>query len=333
MAATYKDIQKMTGLSLSTISNYFNGISVRDKNRKAIEQAIDKLDFRINEYARGLKSRKSRTVGLLIPELNSTFHTTIMGEVCDVLRTKGYSAIVCDCHQKKEVEREALTFLLDKMVDGVITIPLDKTGKHLQLAAERGIPVVLVDRLVTDFKTDAVLLDNTGAGALAAQEFVQKGHRNIGMICGEQAIYTMRNRRLGFTEYLEKHDITPCEDWLICTEFSMDGGYQAAKRMLSGASRPTALFTANYELTLGAVMAINELGIRIPEDVSLIGFDNLPLAQIVKPRLTMIVQPMRDFAVCAADIMLRRLSDDPPRGNQIIELSAQMVPGNSVLQL
>ena len=139
MAKTYKDIQAMTGLSLATISKYFNGGALREENRIAIEQAIQKLDYRVNLFAQGLKSKKSRKVGVLNPELTSTYHTVVTSEVCYHLREAGYDTVVCDAHLDRQIERDALNFLLDRMVDGIITIPLDPAGEHLHKARERQI--------------------------------------------------------------------------------------------------------------------------------------------------------------------------------------------------
>ena len=138
MPGTYKDIQNITGLSLSTISKYFNGGNLREENRLSIEKAIEELDFTVNAFARGLKSRQSHTIGILVPDLSSTFNAIIMEQVCEILRSHGYGSIVCTCNGNQKAEKSSLSFLLDKMVDGIITIPMDETGKHLEEASKRG---------------------------------------------------------------------------------------------------------------------------------------------------------------------------------------------------
>ena len=333
MAATYKDIQRMTGLSLSTISKYFNGGNVLDANRKAIDHAIVKLDFRVNEFARSLKSKRSKTIGVLIPELNSTFHTSIIADVEDILRADGYGIIVCDSRLNKQMEKDALEFLLGKMVDGIITIPFDKSGEHLKLADERNVPVVLIDRLVTDYKADAVIVDNSGAAEMAVKEFVDNGHRRIAILCGPDGIFTMKARMDGFKRALEKSQIELTEEYLISTKMTISGGYEGAKNLMKLENPPTALFCANYEITLGAIIALNESGVKIPNDLSVIGFDDLMLAQVVQPTLTIIVQPMREIAENAARLILDRLESDKSGGTKTIELSASMTRGHSVCKL
>ncbi|HEX2986517.1 MAG TPA: LacI family DNA-binding transcriptional regulator [Caproiciproducens sp.] len=333
MASTYKDIQRLTKLSLSTISKYFNGGNVLDENRKAIERAIVKLDFRVNEYARGLKSKRSKTIGVLIPELNSTFHTAIIAEVEDILRQHGYGTIVCDSRLDKKVERDSLEFLLGKMVDGIITIPFDKSGEHLLLADERNVPVVLIDRLETDYKTDAVIVDNSGAAEMAVNEFAENGHTKIAILCGPEGVFTMKARMDGFRRALAKHRIEPNDDYFVSEKMTISGGYEGAKRLLKMEDPPSALFCANYEMTLGAIIAVNESGIKVPSELSLIGIDNLTLAQVVKPTLTIISQPMREIAENAARLMLNRLEDPQKGRKEIIELNVSMVRGQSVLCL
>lgn len=332
MAATYHDIQRLTGLSLSTISKYFNGGSVRPATEAAISEAAQALNFRVNDFARGLKSKKSRSIGLLIPELDSTFHTTIMRHISETLRMRGYSCIVVDCNADRQVELDAMGFLLDKMVDGVITIPYDKSGAPLKLAMDRDIPVVLVDRLIPGFKADAVILDNQRAGALAAGHLLSHGHRRIGMVSGPAGIYTMQHRRQGFCDALKAAGAL--NEYLVTdAEFSVEGGYRAALELLSNHSRPTALFCANYELTLGAIIAMNELGLRWPDDLSLLGFDNLVLARVLKPALTTIAQPMEQMAATAAALMLDRLEQGPAPGTHTIELAPTLVQGASVAHI
>lgn len=329
MAKTYLDIQKMTGLSLSTISKYFNGGKLRDENRAAIERAIEKLDYRVNEFARGLKSKRSRKVGVLIPELSSTFHTVIMSEVCHLLRQAGYDTVVCDCHLDKQVEHDAFGFLLNRMVDGVITIPLNQRGDHLKEAARRGVPVVLVDRLASEFRTDAVIVDNVSAGGMAAEALLAHGHRRIGLITGLPDIYTMRARAQGFQSALIQSGVALDPALTREIEFTVDGGYQAAMALLTMREPPSALFCANYDLMLGMIMALNELGLRIYEDISVVGIDDLTLSRVIKPRLTMIMQPMQEIAAQASRLMMERL-EGPVPGIRLVELPTELIQGASI---
>jgi LacI family transcriptional regulator len=333
MASTYKDIQQLTGLSLSTISKYFNGGNVIKANRIAIDHAVAKLDFRMNEFARSLKSKRSKTIGVIIPELNSTFNTSIIADIEDILRTHGYGTIVCDCRLNKQIEKDAFKFLLSKMVDGIITIPFDKSGEHLKLADERHIPIVLIDRLVTEYKADAVIVDNSGATEMAVKEFTDNGHKRIAILCGPDGIYTMKARMDGYKKALAANKIDMTEDYMISGNMSISGGYEGAKRLIHFTNPPTAILCANYEITLGAIIALNESRVKIPNELSVIGFDNLIIAKIIQPSLTIIVQPMREIAENAARLMLDRLEAKTADGTRTIELNVSISKGNSVFKI
>lgn len=148
MAATMKDIARRTGLGLATISSYFNGGNVREKNRIKIEEAIEELHYEVNEVARGLKTNATRTIGVVIPELNNTFCAEIITGMEDVLRSHGYATIVCDCRTDKKLEREAVEFLTRRRVDGIINMPVDEEGNHLKRFQKTGKPIVLIDRKI-----------------------------------------------------------------------------------------------------------------------------------------------------------------------------------------
>jgi LacI family transcriptional regulator len=332
LPATYKDIKRLTGLSLSTISKYFNGGNVRPQTMEAIEAAAQKLDFRINDFARGLKSGRSMSVGVLIPELNSSFHTTIMRQVGQFLRQRGYSCLVCECNADKSIEREALSFLVDKMVDGIITIPLDSSGSHLELARARNVPVVLVDRKTTAFETDAVLIDNFSAGKMAAEFFIERGHSRAAIISGPSGIYTMSERSRGFA-WAFKERCSGADVKTLEVDFSIEGGYQAAKELLINGSDITCVFCPNYEITLGAVTAMNELKVRYPQDISLIGFDNMELSKVLNPSLTIVEQPMQEIAKLAAQLLIDRLEKKDDSDVKTITLPAKITMGKSVAVL
>lgn len=186
MAATIKDIAKRTGLGLATISSYLNGGNVRDKNKVKIEAAIKELDFEINELARSLKTNCSKTIGVVIAELNNIFCTEIIIEIEDILRNHGYATIVCDCRTDKNLEKEAIEFLYRKRVDGIINIPVNVDGSYLNCFQRSKKPIVLIDRKLNGLDCDCVLVDNMTATKNAVKLLMQNGHTKIGMIGGPE---------------------------------------------------------------------------------------------------------------------------------------------------
>ena len=334
MASTIKDIARETGLSLATISKYLNGGSLREKNRQAIEQAIRKLDYHVNEYARGLKSNRSRTVGVVIPELSNLFITQIISVMEGVLQEKGYSVMVCDCRSDPERECRAVRFLLEKRVDGLINMPIGAGGTHLEPALEKGLPVLLLDRPLASLagRVSCVLSDNEGAARTATRRLLEAGHRQIGIIVGPTDIFTSQLRLKGYREALEEYGVAPCENLIAYSDYTVQGGYRQICRLLEENKTMTAVFVTNYEMTLGALIALNERGVRIPEELSIIGFDDLDLSRVANPPLTIVSQPLEEIGLQAARLMLDQLSGEN-RTPLTLTLSTSIQEGKSVRQL
>lgn len=335
MAATMKDLARETGLGLATLSKYFNGGNVREKNRLLIEAAVKKLHYVPNEVARSLKTQQSRVIGVIIPELSNAFITSIISSMEDILRRHDYAVIVCDCRSDPKREKEAVEFLLHRRVDGLINMATDMTGSHLKVALSAGIPVLLIDRLIDSLrgKTSAVVIDNAHAAGQAVRKLTDLGHRQIGLVLGNPNLYTTNQRLSGYLNALKEAGITPSEDYIRYGDYTMDGGYQAVQDLLRLKNRPTALFVTNFEMTLGAMLALQHNNIRVPEDLSVIGFDKLELFGEIFPDLTLIRQPQQSIGREAANLMLDMLTDRencPPR---IVTLTTDLTEGSSVRRL
>ena len=331
-----KDIARKTGLGLATISSYFNGGNVREKNRKKIEEAIEELHYEVNEVARGLKTNATRTVGVVIPELNNVFCAEIITEMEDILRGHGYATIVCDCRTDRMLEQEAVDFLSRKRVDGIINMPVDTEGRHLKKFLKTGKPVVLIDRKIQGAACDSVLVDNEKAAEDAMELFLKNGHRKVGIIGGPQEISTAQERVRGYKKAYEKNGIS-LEESLICREdYTIQGGVRGLEKLVKTNPRMTAVFVTNYEMTMGAVIGLNELGMRVPEEISVIGFDNLQFARACSPKLTIVAQPTVEIAREAAGLMLKRLESrtgESPAEYCEEKLSTEIIMGRSVLNI
>lgn len=335
MAATMKDIANRTGLGLATISSYFNGGNVREKNRIKIEEAIEELHYEVNEVARGLKTNATKTIGVVIPELNNTFCAEIITGMEDVLRSHGYATIVCDCRTDRKLEREAVEFLTRKRVDGIINMPVDGEGNHLKKFRKTGKPVVLIDRSIQGLVCDSVLVDNQKAAEDAVNIFLEKGHRSIGIIGGPEDIFTAQERLKGYCKALE-HAGIPIRDSLISHgDYTIQGGMRELEKLVRDNPDMTAVFVTNYEMTMGAIIGINELGISIPEQLSVIGFDNLQFARACNPKLTVVSQPTEEIAHKVAGIILNRLEQGKDENQEPVceKLFTEVINGKSVTAL
>ncbi|HBF36618.1 MAG TPA: LacI family transcriptional regulator [Firmicutes bacterium] len=325
-----KDVSRETGLSLATISKYLNGGNVLDKNKQAIEAAIQKLDFKVNEMARALKTNRSMTVGVLIPNFENIFFTSIVSNIENGLLQEGYSTIVCDYKENPLLEAEKLNFLLDKMVDGIIMMPLTDSDELINEIISKDIPVILIDRMINNVNCDVVLVDNLNASYNAVEQLIIRGHKRIGIIVGPEDVYTAQERLKGYIRVHEDYGREVDPRLIKYGDYQMQSGYELFQELLQVDPLPTAIYVTNYEMTLGAVIAINETNLKIPEDLSVIGFDNLALARIVKPSLSIVVQPMQQIGEVAAQILLKRLKKDLSGFPAVVRLKTELLIRDSV---
>ena len=333
MAATMNDIARITGLGLATISKYLNGGNVLPRNKALIDDAVKELNFTVNTFARGLKTKRSHTIGVVIPELNFAFFTSIITHVTDALRKRGYAVLVCDCRTDVKLEKEMVAFLVDKRVDGILNIPTNPWGEHLRSALDRGVPIVLIDRMIQRLagQVSAVLVDNADASRRATALLLDEGHRDIGIILGPKGVYTTERRYAGFLEAHAQRGLAVWERGTVFSDYTMEGGYAATKKMLSAPRLPTALFVTNSEMTLGAGIALNETRVRIPDDLSLLSFDKPDLVNALFPTLTSVQQPHNAIGESAANLLLNmQHMDKEPIQHQVAILSTQLQLGTSV---
>lgn len=334
MESTIKDIKKETGLALSTISKYLNGGNVRPENKKKIEDAVKKLDYHPNEMARGLITKKTRTIGFVIYDISGTFGGLLTHYVGALTRQSGYGMIICDSNNDEEIEAENIKFLVDKKVDGILVIPVSSNESFLESAKRADIPIVTLDRSIPGAHLDCVTIDNVAAAQTAVEYLIRRGHEKIAAIYSEE--YTGKQRRDGYRNAMKEAGL-PVSGAYEYHEgiHSVSLGYAGTKKLLAlpKPDRPTAIFMSNYEVALGVVMAINEQGISCPQDISLISFDALTLNLVMKPMMTVMVQPMEEIASEAVRILMARLQSEGQTAVQRVLLSAELREGDSVRDL
>ncbi len=335
MPTTLNDIAKYTGLSIATVSKHINGIKIKEENQVIIDEAVKKLDYTVNEYARGLKINRSRTVGILVHALANIFMAEIVTQIEKVLRENNYSTVICNCNSDKKIEKEAVKFLMSKRVDAIINIPTDTSGAHLEPAIKQNLPILLIDRLTDNLKdkTDCVLLDNEKAAYEATELLINKGHKNIGIVVGPKEMFTSASRLNGYKKALIKANIPIKDDLIYYSDFDTEGGYNAVKYLCENNFNMTATFVTNYEMSLGAIIYANEKRIKIPSQLSIIAFDSMELTKIVNPKLTIVTQPLIEMANQGANIILKKLTNKEEHTNETVVLSATLVEGDSVADI
>lgn len=308
--STIKDVAKYTGLSIATISKYINGGNVLIENRAIIQEAIEKLDYTRNEMARGLKTNKTMTIGILIPSLENIFFTTIISMIEDHLLEEGYGTIICDFKEDVKLEKKKLEFLVNKQVDGIIMVSYGADKDYIMELLNKKIPVILLDRMVKGIDCDCVLADNLNASYQAVEALITRKHKRIGIISGPDGTYTAEERRKGYERVHEDYDPKIDDGLIVSSDYTAEGGYKALSHFWEMPERPSAVMVTNYEMTIGAIMAINDLGINVPVDLSIIGFDNIQMSKVVRPPLSIVEQPMKEIGMTAARLLVKRLKGD-----------------------
>lgn len=334
MAVAIKDVAREANLSISTISKYMNGGTVKEKNRERIEAAIEKLGYHPNEFARGLRDASTRTIGVLLHSLQDASSADHVATIEKQLRAEGYSMVLISHEGNLGLAREALEFLISKQVDGLLLEPLPGIEQSLLPFRTANKPVVSVDSPIDPNQYDSVT-SNSMIGIYQGVEYlIGKGHRKIGMISGglneTKTLRTSVDRINGFTRAMEDYNLPIRREWVIAGDFHFQSGYNAMKKLWQCSNKPTALIIANYYMCLGAMRAIHELKIRIPEDLSLVTMDNMALTWISTPTLTCIEQPIQEMADEAVSLLIRRLQGDTHDFPKSIKLYTSFIERESV---
>lgn len=330
MAVTIKDVAKETNLAISTISKYMNGGTVRKQNQELIEAAVRKLGYSPNRSAQGLRTSKTYVIGLVTGRVNSPHTAAIVSEIERKLRMLGYS-ITFATHEENEVQaKEYVDYMVEKGLDGVIATPVGAGGNYLKSALEQNIPVVILDERCVDIETDCVQTDCCGGAYQIVEYLVETGHKKIAIITGPEYKLTARERLKGYLRVLEDYEYPVRQEYLIAGKFDYQSGYEGILELWKLKEKPTAVFVSNYDMCLGAMAAIYNLGIRVPEDLSVVSFDDFALSVMVRPKLTTVRQPLEEMANVSCDLLYKRMQGDYSDYPRKIRLKTECIYRNSV---
>ncbi len=332
MSATIKDIKEETGLSLATISKYLNGGKVLEKNAQLIRDAVEKLHYQPNEMARSLVTNKTRTVGVVCYSVASLFAGIMIKHVGDYLRSKGYGVLICDSDNREELQEENIRFMLNKKVDGIIIIPVSARPDCLRIAKDAHVPVVVLDRNIEGQDHDLVTADNYNAAIKLMDCLIAHHHTKIALISSD-ANLSHADRNRAYMDVLRRENIPVRKEYICLDNHTMEAGYCAMKKLMCLDERPTAVFSTGYDFNLGIIMALNEDNIKYPEEISIVGFDDLILPSILHTQLTVMSQPMEKMGRAAASLLLKRIHGKKSVKPEHIIFDATLLRGNSVIDL
>lgn len=321
-----KDVAEAAGVSTATVSRVLSKKPhVRPELREKVMRAVEELGYRPNLVARSLRSQRSNAIGLIVSDIRNPYFTSISRAVEDTAYEQEYNVIFCNTDENPEKEALYLRLMRDQNVAGLILSPTRQVSTDLS-ALHFDAPIVIVDRTIhpVDFEVDVVRIDNVGAGYRLTQHLVDKGYRQIAGLFGEVST-TGRERRKGFEDALQGSDL-PVRARFVPPR--IESGHDAARAFLLGENPPDAILATNSLLAAGALSAIQELGLRIPEQVALVGFDRTTWSTLVQPTLTLIEQPTYEIGKTATELLLQRI-EDPKRPAREIILQGKLVIGGS----
>jgi LacI family fructose operon transcriptional repressor len=323
-----KDVAEAAGVSTATVSRVLsNGAHVRPELRTRVQEAVERLGYRPNLVARSLRAQQTSTLGLIVSDIRNPFFTSISRAVEDTAYEQGYSILLCNTDEDPEKEAIYLNLMRDANVAGIIFSPTRQIANQFASLA-LNIPIVVVDRTIKDADVDMVLLDNVESAMRLASHLIENGYRRIGGIFGERST-TGRERRAGLEQAMRAYGLTPIlAEQMKYVAPKPEAGYAAALEMLKSLEPPEALFTSNSLLAEGALRAIRECGLTIPEQVALVTFDDTTWASLVQPAITLIAQPTYEIGQAAAELLLQRIAN-PQRPTRQVILKGQLLARGS----
>ncbi len=305
------DVAAAARVSVATVSRVLNGNEKVDPERqRRVLSAIEELGYRRDGVARNLRRGSTKVWGLVISDIENPFFTSLVRGVQDQADEEGYSIILLNSDEDLDKEGRCLALMVEERVAGAILSPVSETKSVMDLLISTGTPAVMVDRRIRGLAVDTVIVDNVLGAYDGTMHLLGAGHRRVACISGPAESTTGINRVTGYLRALEKTALAAEPELIRTTDFKRGGGYRATLDLFRQDPRPDAMIVMNNLMTEGALHALRELGLRVPRDVALVGFDDLSWATLVEPQLTTIAQPVRELGRAAAELLGRRCRGD-----------------------
>lgn len=314
---TMREVAAAAGVSTATVSRVANGLpGVDSALKKRVQSVIDEMGYRPNLVARGLRMQTTPLVALVIPDIENAFFTSICRGVEDVARRQKYSVMLCNTDEDPAKESSYLDILAAHAVSGVI-ISAASVNSDVSPLTDLGIAVVAVGRRIGP-ELDCVRSDSEGGARQATRHLISFGAQRVACITGPQDVVTAEQRLDGYRQALEGFSKEIDESLIVHTNFKEDGAYRAMNQLLDLDSPPDAVFVANNRMVIGAMRACRERGVAVPDQVSLVGFDDLPWADLTTPSITTMRQPTYEIGAAAARLLLERINGEDGPGREIV---------------
>lgn len=308
MAASIKDVAAKSGVSAATVSHVINNTRfVADSTKEKIMSAMEELKYVPNSMARSLRTNKTRTVALLIPDISNFFFTELAEAIESVLSKNGYSLFLCNTGEDIFVEKKQIMLMSSQLVSGIIIAPTNRDFDYRSLFTDENYPIVFIDRKTNELQGDAIIVDGKRATYKAVSCLIDKGHKRIGYIAGRSSLSTTDERLAGYLEAIEGKGIAIDESLIKRGDSKYESGYKLTEELLE--TNTTAIFVSNNLMAVGAMKCLSNKNISIPERMAIIGFDDYNWSTITNPPLSTIKQPVTKLGTTAAELILKRIEN------------------------
>jgi DNA-binding LacI/PurR family transcriptional regulator len=307
--ATIKDIAKRLNISISTVSRALrNATDVKNETRKAVLALAEELKYEPNRLAISLRERQTHTIGVIVPNLDYVLSMMVRG-IDEVALEAGYTVMVCQSNESFGREILNTRRLLDSLVDGfIISVSSEtKSFEHFKKIQERNLPLVVFDRVTPDLIAPSVRLDNEEGGFLATEHLIEQGYKHIAILAGPKNLGISNKRMQGYLNALKKYKTKKEDALIIHCDFNQDYAYHATKELLANKKKPDAIFAISDRMAIGAMLAIKEYGLRMPEDIGLVGFNNEPVTSLVAPQISSVEMPSFELGKAAAKLFIETI--------------------------
>ncbi len=333
MTVTIYDVAREANVSMATVSRVVNNNpNVKPQTRKKVFEAIDRLGYRPNAVARGLASKKTTTVGVVIPDISNSIFAEVARGIEDIANMYHYNIILCNADKRKEKEIRVINTLLEKQVDGLLFMGGAVTEDHILAFNTSSVPVVLCATSEDNESYPSVDIDHETAAYDAVQHLLTEGHRSIAMISGplEDPMNGFARYR-GYKKALEEAGLQVEESMVRIGNYRYESGIDVTKYFLQLKDRPTAIFSANDEMAIGAIHCAQDSGIQVPEELSVISVDNARMASMVRPQLTTVAQPMYDIGAVSMRLLTKLMNKENVQNQRVI-LPHEIIHRQSVVK-
>lgn len=329
MNITIYDVAREANVSMATVSRVVNGNpNVKPATRKKVLDTIERLGYRPNAVARGLASKKTTTVGVIIPDISSIFFSELARGIDDIANMYKYNIILSNSDQNIDKEIKLINSMLEKQVDGIVYMGGKITEEHINQFKTSPVPIVLAATVDPSEKTPSVNIDYEQAAFEAVQMLIDNGNQDIAFVTGAEDTTADALKFEGYKRALKDSEKNFREDLIIKGDLSYQSGIKAIESLLALDKRPSAIFVTSDEIALGAIHGIQDKGLSVPDDMEIVGFDNTRLAQMVRPTLSTVVQPMYDIGAVAMRLLTKYMNKEEVTDNTVI-LPHQIIERNS----